>query len=120
MDRRISRIFVVALATIALIPITLRAQATAEEQAIKKVVEQSFSAFEKKEIDSVMACWSTKSPQLAEFRQFALTGFATLTDLQFLNLTFTRWKIDATRAVVRRDADFRFRVMSTVNHSRER
>ncbi|MBI1926988.1 CHAT domain-containing protein [Candidatus Poribacteria bacterium] len=70
------------------------------EVAIQQVVEQMFTAFAKKDLDGVMACWAEKSPQFAEFKQFAQNDFATAADTQFVNVTFKQWKIETNKTTV--------------------
>jgi CHAT domain-containing protein/Tfp pilus assembly protein PilF len=93
-------------------PSTLTPQPS-EEAEIKKVVEQMFTAFAKEDLDGVMACWAEKSPQFAEFKQFAQNDFVTADDTQFVNVMFTHWKIEAEKATVRLRFDWKWSDVKT-------
>jgi CHAT domain-containing protein/Flp pilus assembly protein TadD len=101
MRKRIFKVIIVALVSIAFSPAILRGQGAGDEESIKNVVGQVLTAFAKKDLNGIMAYWSEKSPQLAGFKQYAQTNFATSDSIQFENITFTRRSIEANQATVR-------------------
>ena len=107
--RKSSLIHAVVLLSTALNPIALRAQDNADEAAIRKLVERSFVAHQKKDLSGVLACWSGMSPQLADIKKTFRRDFANWDETQFANLSFTRWRIEADRASarIRYDRDWR-------------
>jgi CHAT domain-containing protein/Tfp pilus assembly protein PilF len=89
------------LLTTALNPVVSRAQTDADKAAITKLVEQFFDAFQKKDIEGVMACWSTGSPMFADIKQFAQSDFTSSKETRFENVALSHWKIEANQASVR-------------------
>ncbi len=101
MKRRFSRIIAVVLISVALNPLALKAQGNADEAAIKNLVEQFFVAHQKRDLDGMMACWSAKSPQFTSIKQSVQSELAQYDETQYMNVTFSQWKIDTNRASVR-------------------
>src|SRR5687768_6127422 len=109
MYRQISLILTVILLTITFNLVASRAQDSTDEAAIRRLVERLFDAYQKKDIEGVMACWSVSSPMFADFKQFLQTDFTLSEETQFVNVILTRWKIEVNRASVRLRFDRRWR-----------
>jgi CHAT domain-containing protein/tetratricopeptide (TPR) repeat protein len=90
----------VAIMLIGIGSIPLEAQ-DADELAIRKLVEQTFTAHQKKDLNGVMAGWSEKSAQFADRKKSYETDFTIWDETQFVDVTFTQWKIENARASVR-------------------
>jgi CHAT domain-containing protein len=108
MRKDISLIVILVL-TLTLIPTTLKAQNTSDEQAVKAVVEKLFGALNRVDIDVAMACWSDKSIERDSFKRWAQNSFAGYTDERFSNFTFIRWKADADQISVDIGIDVKWR-----------
>src|SRR5437870_2574462 len=117
--RQLSLILAGILLAVTFNLVALRAQDDADEVAIRKVAERLFDAFQKKDIEGVMACWSASSPMFADFKQFLQTDFTSSEETQFVNVTLTRWKIEANRASVRLRFDRRWRDARTKQPAEE-
>jgi tetratricopeptide (TPR) repeat protein/HEAT repeat protein len=113
MTKTFSLTIAIVLVGATIYPLGLRAQANAynaDEEAIKKVVVRFLVAYQKKDLDGVMACWSTRSPHCAVFKQRMQNEFEVWNEASFANLTFTDWKINTDTALVRLRYDRQFRV----------
>jgi CHAT domain-containing protein/tetratricopeptide (TPR) repeat protein len=97
------------LVGVLLTPLAVGGQAAADEAAIQQLVQRYFAAFDRKDLDAVVACWSAKSPQLGEVKQSAQNRSATLEDQHRVHVQFTRWQIAMGKARVRLRYDLKAR-----------
>ena len=74
---------------------------TADEPALRSLVEKFFVSFQNEELDSLMSLWSPQSPDRQTSRQSFQGIFTRVDKIQIKNLTISRLTLDAGRASVR-------------------
>ena len=97
------RSFSVLACVILLIPFSSRAQ-SADETALRELVERFFSAYQNRDMNSLLALWSDKSPNLAQAKQAFERTFAA-SKLELRSLALRRVAVEDGRAVIRVVAD---------------
>src|SRR5260370_126307 len=81
-------------------PVTNRAQQTAEAE-IRAATEGFFRAYQKKDIEELVALWSIKSPEQASLKQQLQKNFATPGNPELKTFAIGRIVIEGDRATVR-------------------
>jgi hypothetical protein len=74
---------------------------TADDAAVRSLVEKFFTAFQNEELDPLMSLWSQQSPDHKSSRQFFQNTFTRVDKIQIKGLTFGKVTLDAGRASVR-------------------
>jgi CHAT domain-containing protein len=91
----------------------------AEEAALRAVVEKFFAAYDKKDVEEMMALWSEKSPDFASHKQAMQQRFA-VEDYSFANITVTRIKVEGQKASLRVAIDIAVANQQTKQRHEER
>jgi CHAT domain-containing protein/tetratricopeptide (TPR) repeat protein len=76
-----------------------------EQATVRRVAEQFFAAFQQKDLPSVMALWSEKSPDLAAGRQSIQQAFATYHKIEVKSLSLNKVTVETDSATVQLVAD---------------
>jgi CHAT domain-containing protein/lipopolysaccharide biosynthesis regulator YciM/ketosteroid isomerase-like protein len=76
-----------------------------EPAIVRRVVEQFFAAFQQKDLPSVMALWSEKSPDLTAGRQSIQHAFATYRNIEVKSLSLDKVTVETDNATVQLVAD---------------
>lgn len=103
MSRHISRVFTLTLSLVLSFGFTpsLVAAQTDETAAIRKLVEQFFSAYAKEDIEGLMSLWSQDSTELTGSKQSFQKAFSDLNNIEIKNLSIRKVTIDTDKATVR-------------------
>lgn len=99
-----SRMSVVAVAAFVCAVGVAGGQQSADEAALRRVVEQFYAAYEKKDAATMMSLWSAESPWYAKVKKEVEERTATA-DFTFTNLVVSRLRLDGNRARLRAAAD---------------
>ena len=100
MSQHISRLFT-ALFVVLLLSQGLVSAQTDDTTAIRKLVEQFYSAYAKEDIEGLMSLWSQDSTELTASKQNFLQTFSDLNNIEVKNLDIRKVTIDANNANVR-------------------
>jgi CHAT domain-containing protein len=73
---------------------------SADEAALRALVEKFYAAYQKEDLDGFMGLWSEKSPDFAQRKQ-AMQQFFTTDNHTFANLTVSRVKVEEGKASLR-------------------
>jgi len=71
---------------------------TLQDQALRDLVTQYYAAYAKKDVDALMALWSSRSPDLAARRLSVQQFFAANDKITVNGLTFEDTKVDGDKA----------------------
>src|SRR6267378_6248048 len=76
------------------------ASAQNDDQAVRRVVEQLFAAFQREDLASVMGLWSERSPDLVANRQSMQQTFASYRKIELKSLSVDKISVEADTAIV--------------------
>ncbi|HEU4479187.1 MAG TPA: CHAT domain-containing protein [Pyrinomonadaceae bacterium] len=103
MSQPIPRLLTVTLFVLLVFGFTpgLVAAQTDDTAAIRKLVEQFFSAYAKEDIEGLMSLWSQDSTELTTSKQSFQKSFSDLNNIQVKNLDIRKVTIEADKATLR-------------------
>src|SRR5688572_29645817 len=103
MSQRSSGFFTITLSVVLLFGFThgLVAAQADDTAAIRKLVEQFFSAYAKEDIEGLMSLWSQDSTELTTSKQSFQKAFSDLNNIEVKNLDLRKVTLEADKATVR-------------------
>src|SRR5689334_11116479 len=76
-----------------------------EQAAVRRVVEQFFTAYQQKDITSVMALWSDNAPDFIYARRFVQEAFTNYRTIEMKSLRLNQITVETNKATVQLSAE---------------
>ena len=90
----------ILLCSIGYMPVVIHAQSDGEAE-VRTLIEEYFAAYERKDLNGLMALWSEKSPELASGRQSFQQTFATHTTVEMKRVAVRNITLTGDKALAR-------------------